>query len=144
MPWVTFTEDHVRSACAAREMETYEDTATAESEGVTGASTPRLPGIVEIVVARIRGAIRGNPKVETMGEAGTIPDFAVYHAAVLARTALLGLNPVAEGMTDPRRDEHKAAEKFVESLMTMSPAAFGDDPVASTCENYGSATYLDF
>jgi|GEM_PF-3421718 len=148
MPWVEFTEDHVRSLCAARELEVYEETAAAESEeGEATSVTPRLPQIVEMVTARIRGAIRSNPKVTAMGASGTIPDFAVYHSAVLARNALLGMNPVVEGMTDPRRDEQRAAEKFVESLATMSPSAFADDPpvsVSSGTASYGGNPILDF
>jgi len=148
MPWVEFTEDHVRSLCAARELEVYEETAAAEYDGAEPSTpTPRLPEIVAMITARIRGAIRSNPKVIAMGADGTIPDFAIYHAAVLARNALLGMNPVAEGMTDPRRDEQRAAEKFVESLSSMNPSAFGDDPPvasAAATPSYGGNALLDF
>lgn len=149
MPWVEFTADHVRSVCAARELEVYEETATAEfEEGEATTPTPRLPQIVAMVADRIRGAVRSNPKVIAMGAAGTIPDFAVFHASVLARNAMLGLSPVPEGMTDPRRDEQRAAEKFVESLSTMNPSAFADDPPTTSDDAdvpaYGGNALLDF
>jgi len=148
MPWIEFTADHVRSVCAARELEVYEETAAAEfEEGEATTPTPRLPEIVVMIADRIRGAIRSNPKVTAMGASGTIPDFAVYHAAVLARNALLGMNPVVEGMTDPRRDEQRAAEKFVEGLSTMNPSAFGDDPpttAATSSPVFGGNPMLDF
>lgn len=149
MPWVTFTDDHVKARLAARELGTYEDTAVAEYEGAATTPTPRLPEIVEQVADRIRGAIRSNPHVSTMGSAGTIPAFAVYHAATLARHALIGLSPVPEGFTDPRRDEVRAAEKFIESLSSMSPSAFAEDdlPTASTdsaAPTYGGSALLNF
>jgi len=149
MPWVEFTTDHVKARLAARELEVYEETASAEAdEGEFSTPVPRLPQIVEQIVMRIRGMVRANPRVSAMGPAGTIPDFCVAHAAVLGRMALIGLNPVPEGMTDPRRDEYRAAEKFVESLPSMHPSAFGDDLPTSTATAsapvYGGNCLLDF
>jgi len=149
MPWVEFTADHVKARLAARELEVYEETAATEfEEGLPSTPTPRMPEIVEQITMRIRGMIRANPRVTEMGAAGTIPDFCVAHAAVLARMALIGMNPIPEGMTDPRRDEYRAAEKFVEGLSTMNPSAFGDDlPTASasaTTPVYGGNPLLEF
>jgi hypothetical protein len=149
MPWVEFTADHVKARLAARELEIYEETASAESdEGEPSTPTPRLPLIVAQLIARIRGLVRANPRVTAMGPEGTIPDGCVFHAAVIGRVALIGLNPVPEGMTDPRRDEYRAAEKFLESLPSMNPSAFGDDlPAASapaTTPVYGGNPLLEF
>ncbi|HEX7262346.1 MAG TPA: hypothetical protein VF258_11070 [Luteolibacter sp.] len=60
-----------------------------------------------------------------MGPAGTIPAFCVPWAIAIARVAMLGLNPVEEGRTDPRRDEYNDAIKGRDSLRSM-PAASGD------------------
>lgn len=153
MPWVTFTADHIKSRMSAREIEVYEETALAEyPEGggnaeVPEGSTPKIGDIVEQIASRFRGAIRSNPRVRSMGEAGTIPEFCIGDAAVLGRVALIGLNPVPEGMTDPRRDEYRSAEKFLESLRTIDAQAFGDDlPSAepSSSASYGGADLLDF
>lgn len=151
MPWITFSADHVKARLSSRELDVYEETATAnndDSDGnPTAPSTPRLPEIVDQVCNRFRGAIRANPLVTVMGDAGTLPDFCIYDAAVLARAALIGLNPVPEGMTDPRRDEVRAAEKALEALRTMNPKAFADDPAPAGSEasaSYGGAPLLDF
>jgi len=149
MPWVEFTADHVKARLAARELEVYEQTATAESEeGEPTSAVPRLPEIVEQLAAQIRGLIRSNPRVTAMGPAGTIPDFCVFHAAMIASVAMIALNPIVEGITDPRRDEYNAAKEFMKSLPTMNPSAFGDDPPASPASPaapaFGGNPMLDF
>lgn len=154
MPWIPFTADHVKSRLAARELETYEATAVSEyPEGGGEAELPaepldRLPLITEQVLARFRGVIRGNPRVTYLGPAGTLPDFCIESAAILGRVGLIGLNPVPEGMTDPRRDEYRNAEKFLESLRTMEPAAFleSETPAAAatTAPTYGGSPLLEF
>ena len=123
MPWVTFTEDDIKSRLAVRELDVYEDTAGKESDG-SPATVPRLPIIRAQVLAQVCGAIRSNPRVDALGPEGTMPDFCVAWAAVIARVALVGLSPVPEGMTDPRRDEYRDAVKGVESLRSMHPNAF--------------------
>ena len=83
----------------------------------------------------------------SMYAAGTLPDFCIFEAAVLARTALVGLSSVPEGVTDPRNAEYTAARKFLDSLSSMKAEAFGDDPTAdATAEtaSYGGADLLDF
>ena len=140
MPWIPFTEDHIKSRIASRELEVYEETAQSEypEEGgdavVPNDAVERLPSIVIQVLAQFRGAIRANPQATYIGPPGTLPDFCIASAAIFGRVALVGLNPVPEGMTDPRRDEYKNAEKFLESLSTMSPAAFleADTPSESS------------
>ena len=149
MPWIEFTDADVKARLAARELEIYEETASAESnEGEFSTPTPRLPVIVAQLIARIRTLVRGNPRVTEMGPEGTIPDGCVFHAAVIGRVALIGLNPIPEGMTDPRRDEYRAAEKFIEGLSSMNPSAFGEDlPTASapaTTPVYGGNPLLEF
>lgn len=149
MPWVEFTADHVKSRLAARELEIYEETATLEFEEAEPTTpTPRLPEIVDQIVMRIRGMIRANPRITEMGAAGTIPDFCIGHAAIVARVALVGLNPIPEGMTDPRRDEYRASDKFIDGLSSMNPSAFGDDlPAAAetaTTPAYGGNCALNF
>ena len=153
MSWVPFTADHIKARMSAREVDVYEQTARAEyPEGGGAAEVPemspmRIDEIVIQICNRIRGAIQSNPRVRSMGAAGTIPEFCVADAAVLGRVALVGLNPVPEGMTDPRRDEYRSAEKFVESLRSIDPQAFGDPlPTAdpSTTASFGGAPLLDF
>lgn len=130
MNWIPFTADHVKARLAARELEVYEATAGAEypEEGgvpaVPADAVERLPAIVTQVLAQFRGVIRGNPRVTYVGPPGTLPDFCIAAAAVLGRVALTGLNPVPEGMTDPRREEYRSAERFLEELGKMAGSAF--------------------
>lgn len=143
MPWVTFTADHVRARLAARELEVYQDTAT-EDAGDT--PEQRLESIVTQVCDQFRGAIRMNPLVTTIGATGTLPDFCIAHAAVVARVALVGMNPVPEGMTDPRRDEYREAMKFLGGLKD-APASLFDETAgapASGGGSYGGSPLLDF
>lgn len=150
--WIPFTVDQVKARLAVRELDVYEATARMEyPEGGGAAEMPdaseeRLPQIVDMVRARFRGAIRSNPLVTAMGPEGTLPDFCIFDATVIVRNALIGLPPVAEGMTDPRVKEQQAAEKALESLRSMNPAAFSDDPVSTTAESpsgiYGGSPSL--
>jgi hypothetical protein len=141
MSWVTFTADHVRARLAARELEVYQDTAT-EDAGDT--PEQRLDSIVSQVCDQFRGAIRMNPLVTAIGAAGTLPDFCIAHAAVVARVALVGMNPVPEGMTDPRRDEYREAMKFLGSLKDAPAALFSDPAPASCSDSFGGNPLLDF
>lgn len=143
MPWVTFSADHVRARLAARELEVYQDVAT-EDAGDT--PEQRLESIATQVCDQFRGAIRMNPLVSAIGAAGTLPDFCIAHAAVVARVALVGMNPVPEGMTDPRRDEYREAMKFLESLKSAPASLFADAEPAtlSTGGSYGGSPLLDF
>ena len=151
MPWAAFTVDHVRARLAARELEVYEETARLEyPEGggeteVPADSPDRLSQIVAQVCNQFRGAIRANPLASTMGPAGTLPDFCIAHAAVVARVALLGMNPVPEGMTDPRRDEYREAMKFLEGLKSAPASLFAEEPPSSPgAPCYGGNPLLDF
>jgi len=146
MPWVTFTEDDIKSRLAVRELDTYESTAGQQSDG-SAAAFARLPIIHAQVMANIRGAVRANPRVDALGPDGTLPDFCVAWASVIARVALVGLSPVPEGMTDPRRDEYRDAVKGVESLRSMHPNAFVvTDPLpsAASSPSYGGEPMLGF
>ncbi len=141
MPWVTFTTDHVKARLYDSEEEAYAN--------VAGDAVDRLAEIVAQTCAKFRGAIRSNPLVDSMGAELTLPDFCIFDAAVIARTALIGLSPVTEGVTDPRRDEYNAAKKTLESLATMNPKAFGADPAESaesstSAASYGGAALLKF
>lgn len=141
MPWVAFTTDHVKSRLYDMEEEAYAE--------IPSDTIDRLREIVIQTCAKFRGAIRSNPAVDSMGAEGTLPDFCIFDAAVIARTALIGLSPVTEGITDPRRDEYNAAKKTLESLASINPKAFGADPSASaessiTAASYGGAALLDF
>jgi len=144
MSWVNFTADHVRARLAAREMEVYQDTAT-EDAGDT--PEERLDAIVAQVCDQFRGAIRMNPRVTAIGASGTLPDFCIAHAAVVARVALVGMNPVPEGMTDPRRDEYREAMKFLDSLKSAPSSLFDESAGTSSAASgglYGGKAYLDF
>lgn len=150
MPWITFTPDHVLARLAVRELEVYEAVAGGEyqedgSVAVPADAPERMPQIVEQVCDRFRGAIRANPSVRSMGPAGTLPSFVIYDAAVIARHALIGMPPVPEGMTDPRRDEYRAAEKLLADLREMDAKAFEDDPAPSpVAANYGGEKFMQF
>jgi len=140
MPWLPFTPDHVKSRLYDIEEEAY--------AAVASDTIDRLAEIVTQTCNRFRGAIRSNPLVSSMGVAGTLPDFCIFDAAVIARTALVGLSPVAEGATDPRRDEYNAAKKTLETLATMNPKAFDADPIvdpsATSSASYGGSPILQF
>jgi hypothetical protein len=141
--WTTFNEEDVKARLSARELEAYEETAAEGDEEAIN----RLAVVVRQVMASFRGAIRSNPNVTAMGAEGTLPDFCIFHAAVLARHSLIGLNPVPEGMTDPRRDEYREAERFLRDLRTLSSQAFGDDLTASSSSSsisYGGKALLNF
>ncbi|WP_193214803.1 hypothetical protein [Luteolibacter marinus] len=135
----------MKSRLAVRELETYEATALSEyPEGggeaeVPGDAVDRLPEIAAQVLARFRGMIRANPRVTQLGPTGTLPDFCIESAAIIARVGLVGLNPVPEGMTDPRRDEYRNAEKFLESLRGMEASAFLDDETPAAGANVAPA-----
>lgn len=139
MSWITFTADHVKARLYEDESEAY--------DAVAGSDMDRLAEIVTQTCNRFRGAIRSNPQVTSMGAAGTLPDFCIFDAAVIARTALLGLAPVQEGVTDPRRDEYNAAKKTLEALPSMNPKAFEDDPSEdgeTSSASYGGSDILEF
>lgn len=143
MPWVTFSTGHVRARLAARELEVYQDTAVEDSAET---AEQRLESIVAQVCDQFRGAIRMNPLVTAIGPAGTLPDFCIAHAAVVARVALVGMNPVPEGMTDPRRDEYREAMRFLGGLKD-APAALFDETAGSSASgggSYGGRPMLDF
>lgn len=140
MPWVTLTVDHVKSRVSDDEIEVYEQISNSE-EGET-----KLGSIIFQVASMIRGACLSNARLTFLGPAGTIPEFCIYHASAMARNALLGVPPVADGFTNPRRDEQKAAEDFVKSLKDMHPAAFEQEPVAATdsAASYGGDPLIQF
>jgi hypothetical protein len=151
MPWTTLTADHVSSRLSARELETLEDVATREYLDASGEepapTTPsdRVGEIIAQVVARIRGAILANPRVEQLGPPGTIPEFLVFSAATLARTALMGMPPSDETMSDPRRDEARNAEREIERLSSMDPRAFALGEIApNSAPAFGGAPLLQF
>lgn len=153
MPWETFTAEHIMSRMSAREIAVYEETALAEyPEGggdaeVPEDAVPKIGDIVTQICNRFRGAIKSNPRVLAMGADGTLPDFCIGDAAVLGRTALVGLPPTQEGVTSTREKEYNSAEKFLESLRTMDAQAFGDDlpnSEPSSSASYGGAALLDF
>jgi hypothetical protein len=139
MSWITFTADHVKARLYEDEHEAY--------DAVAGSDIDRVAEIVTQTCNKFRGAIRSNPQVTSMGTAGTLPDFCIFDAAVIARTALLGLAPVTEGVTDPRRDEYNAAKKTLDSLPTMNPKAFDADPSSessTSAASYGGSSLLEF
>lgn len=146
MPWVTFSEADVKARLAVRELENYEETASMEGDESPGIED-RLPAIIVQTLGLFRGKIRSNPQVSILGPDGTLPDFCIFPAAVIARVALIGLNPVQEGMTDPRRDEYREAMKDLNALSSMGPSAFDlADPstAATTCGAYGGSALLQF
>jgi len=146
MPWIPFTDDHVKSRMSARELEVFEETAKSEypEEGgeavVPEDALDRLPLVRAQMLAEFRGLIMANPNVSFFGAAGTLPDFCIGAASVLTRTALIGLNPVPEGMTDPRRDEYNNAIKFRDSLSKMSASAFVETEAAPAVDPGSSVT----
>lgn len=150
MSWITFTAAHIKEGLAVRELAIYEETAGVDFDGVPEEeSGARIATIATRIADQFRGIIRANPLVTEMGPAGTIPGFCLPWAIAIARVSILGLNPVEEGRTDPRRDEYTDAIKGRDSLKSMNVAAFAlTDPeaVASTeySASYGGATLLEF
>lgn len=137
MPWETFTADHVIARL-------YEDEAEAYRQVSGDDHVDRLEEVVKQTCNKVRGAILSNPQVTLLGEAGTIPSFFVFDAAVIARTALIGLSPVQEGVTDPRRDEYQNAMTAFRKLEHMNPKAFSLEASASSSPGYGGDPKLDF
>lgn len=151
MPWVTFTADDVKARLAARELEVYEETARREypEEGGEAEVPPdgpdRLEQIVRQVLGQFRGAIQANPFVATQGPEGTLPEACIAYAAVVARVALVGMNPVPEGMTDPRMEEYREAMRFLRDLRTAPASMFEDaGPTAAGGSSFGGNPQLDF
>lgn len=150
MPWITFTSAHVREGLAAREIAIYEDTIGTDFEGnATEVSGVRIEAIAARVCEQFRGIILGNPMVTEIGPAGTIPAFCLPWAIAIARVSMLGLSPVDEGKTDPRRDEYNDAIKGRDSLKSMNVAAFAiADPITSSpatlSASYGGSPLLEF
>lgn len=144
MPWVPFTEDLAKSRFSAREVEVYNEIANSEypEDGGDAELPPdapdRLPIIRDQILAEFRGAIMANSAVTYFGPAGTLPDFCVGPAAVLVRAAMIGLPPVPEGMTDPRRTEYDDAVKTRNSLRSMNGSAFAEVE-AAPAENPASS-----
>lgn len=146
MPWVNFTADDVKSRLAERELETYEDAAGLSPTGEQNVDL-RMDAIVSQVLGQFRGKIRSNINVSALGPDGTLPDFCIAPAAIIARVGMLGLNPIAEGQTDPRRDEYQNAIKELNGLDRLNPAAFAlADPTSSdlTGGNYGGYDWIEF
>lgn len=140
MPWTTFTSDHVKSRVSDDEIEVYESVAN------SGVGDTKLPAIISQVCDLFRGACLSNPNLTFLGPAGTIPDFCVFHAATKAVNALLGLPPVAEGMTSPRRDAERAADDFLKIIKEMNSKAFEETPATSETSNpsSGGSALLEF
>lgn len=132
MPWIEFTEDAAKSRFSARELQVYNEIANSEypedgGEAVVPVDAPeRLPIIRDQILAEFRGSIMANTSVTFFGPAGTLPDFCIGPAAVLVRAAMIGLPPVEEGMTNPRRDEYNDAVKTRNLLRTMNASAFAE------------------
>lgn len=148
MPWVTFTAADIRDGLAVREIAIYEETAGKDFDGqIKEGSEQRIDRIASRTVEQFRGVMLSNPRISELGPAGTLPAFCIPWAIAVARVAMLGLNPVEEGRTDPRRDEYTDAVKGRDSLRTMDPAAFAlTEPTFSGCSSasYGGAPLLDF
>lgn len=146
MPWVQFTSDDIRDGLAVREVEIYESTAGEDSEGnVPVDASQRIDRIRDRTVSMFRGAIASNPQVTALGPDGTLPDFCIAWAAAIARVAMLGLNPVEEGRTDPRRDEYTDAIKGRDSLKTMRGEVFATvTPEPIPTGSFGGSPLLDF
>ena len=66
-------------------------------------------------------------------------------SSVVARVALVGMNPVPEGMTDPRRDEYREAMKFLAGLKSAPASLFAEEPPAAPAAPcFGGNPLLDF
>ena len=154
MPWIPFTEDQAKSRFSARELQVYNEIANSEypEEGGEAVVPPdaadRLPIIRDQILAEFRGKIMANPSVTYLGPAGTLPDWCIGPAAVLVRYAIIGIPPVPEGMTDPRRDEYNDAIKTRNSLSSLNASAFAEaeaPPATSPASSaVGGDPYLRF
>jgi len=157
MPWTTFNAAVIKTRISARELAIYQETAVKEwPEGGGEAEVPddavadeRIDAIASQVLARFRGQILANSRLSYMGADGTLPDFCHEAAAIIGRVGLLGLNPVPEGMTDPRVKEYQDALAFLKSLSSLSPAVFLETPTppetsSTVCPDYGGEGRLQF
>lgn len=140
MPWVPFTASDVTNRLSDLEVTGYEEVAN-DAVGAT-----KLNSIVAQITAMIRGAVLANPNRPFIGPTGTIPDLSLYHAATLGVNALLGLPPVAEGHTDPRRDGQREALKHVAELRALDARAFEEAPSNgdSICGSSGGEPLIEF
>lgn len=150
MSWITFTADHIKEGLAVRELAIYEEAAGVDFDGVTAVdSGVRIAAVAARVCEQFRGIIRSNPMVKELGPDGTIPSFCLPWAIAIARVSMLGLNPVEEGRTDPRRDEYQDAIKGRDSLAKMNIAALAvsdPEPVEPTTStaSCGGSSLLEF
>lgn len=140
MPWVKFTADHIRDRVSDDEVDVCERIGSSDEGG------SKIDRIVSQITSLVRGKCLANADIEFVGPDGTIPDFCVFHAATMGMNALLGLPPVAEGMTDPRREAQRDAVKFLDGLKDMAKAAFDAAPVslATSSASYGGEPLLEF
>ena len=139
MSWIALAEDDVLARLADDEKSSYEEA------GEEVGADPHLPGIMSQVTALIRGAIEGNP-LNYLGEAGTLPPGAIYHAATLSRASLVGSQPTQEGETNVRQREEKAAWDYIKAIQDKK-ITFAE-PVAPPREEstgeYGGKDLVEF
>lgn len=138
MTWRPLTETDVLDRLADEEKSSYEE--AGESDG----ATPRLPGIMTQVTELIRGAIAQNSS-NYLGEAGTLPTGAIFHAATLCRQSLVASQPTVEGETTPRQREESAAWDYIKRIQD-GKITFTDvtPPREASGGEYGGKCYMEF
>jgi len=149
MPWVPFTEADVRAISSEMEVERFQEVGSKnfpdDSGDPVAPAANKLPAIVSQVLARFRGEIRSNPADIPMGPAGTLPEFCIESAAVIARDKLTGLPPYVEGMPNERYTENRNAVSFLNGLKSRKEIAFADDSEAGEPDALvGGEPFLEF
>ncbi len=107
MPWITLTDEMVRSRLSGLEIEHLEDIRGA------GATDP-VPDIIADVVQEVRGHVATSGAALDSG--ATIPAKLKNAALVLIRNRVITQLPDLGLLDDARRDEGRGAERLLERV----------------------------
>lgn len=117
--WRKITEDDLLSAISAAE------DAGIRRKLVTDNQTDPLQQIIAQQTLTFREAIRSFSGNQLAADPATLPEAAIFHAVAIIRHRLIGRLGVSE-MTEDRKLEYRAANKYLEGLTRGEPRV--EDP----------------
>lgn len=128
MSYVSLTQAHIEARISDSERLSLDEA------GQEGSYQSRIPGIIEQITGLVRSKV-ASCRQNVLGLTG-IPQECLFHAVTLARHALLASLPVPEGYIDPRQEEYRAANTFLDAVATcdvlIQPPDDGANPSAGT------------
>jgi hypothetical protein len=145
MAWNPLTPENIKGRLAKDELDDYIDAGNQAQDGVD-----TLAEIILQVVAMVRGKVASSrDNISKMGPIGTIPGECLFAACTIARDALVGSLPLAEGASDVRKEELRKAHEFLSDVASGKVRiedAAGNLPeiAASGYPLFGGAPLLDF